>query len=193
MTISAAGSTGADLPISWASLSAESGGDPTREWRRRHAEMTVRSNGVCPPGLELTFVLAFACDVLATAGAYAAALGPWLLDLSPEQVSFALAEPWTHPREVRLRRGSFAVEADPDARRERARAAYETVAVPFADGYATDARMSSHQRRGIVADTWDLAWARATGTGVVQREACCLIYALPGCHECAGCPRLRPT
>jgi hypothetical protein len=150
--------------------------------------------------MDLTFVLSFACDVLATPGAYAAALGPWVLDLSPAQVSFALADPWTHPREVRLRRGSFRVEQDPAIRRELARAAYDAVAVPFADGYAPGARMSSHQRRGIVADAWDLAWARATGAGTVRRQACCLIYALPGCHECAGCPRLprlsetaRPT
>jgi ferric iron reductase protein FhuF len=27
--------------------------------------------------------------------------------------------------------------------------------------------------------------------GVPPRESCCLIYALPSCVECAGCPRLR--
>ena len=190
MTISRGGPGIPDLAISWSELVAGPEADPTAAWRQRHVAMTARSSGVCPPGLDLTFVLAFACDVLATPGAYAAASGPWLLDLSPAQVSFALAEPWTHPREVRLRRGAFTMDPDPRRRRLRARAAYRAVADPFADSYAPGARMSSRQRRGIVADTWDLAWSAATGGGVVRRRACCLIYALPGCHACAGCPRL---
>ena len=38
-----------------------------------------------------------------------------------------------------------------------------------------------------------LAVAGLAGMGLapaVERRSCCFIYALPGCHECAGCPRL---
>lgn len=182
-----------DLPVSYARLLAAAlhGEDPTREWRARHRELTARTSGRCPPGLDRTMVLSFVADAVATPAATAAALGPWVLDVSPTQVSVGLAEPWTYPAVVQLRPGAFAVEPDPVRRRERARAAYEAVLVPFARAYAPGERLSSRQRLGTVADLWDLAWARATGGGAVARQACCLLYALPGAVECAGCPRRR--
>ncbi|XVX20963.1 (2Fe-2S)-binding protein [Actinomycetota bacterium] len=55
--------------------------------------------------------------------------------------------------------------------------------------------MSSRQRTGMVSDMWARAWesatAQAQGRGPVPqpRRSCCFIFALPGCEECAGCPR----
>lgn len=170
---------------------SERGEDVTDQWRRAYAAQTLSSSGQCPPGMDLTFVLLFYCDVLATPAATAAALGPWVLDVSPPSVSFALAEPWTHPGRVLLRRGSSRVEPDAPQRREAARQGYLAHAGRFAELYAPGARLSSHQRHGLVADAWEVAWARATGGAAPQRRACCLIYALPDAHECAGCPRLR--
>ena len=48
----------------------------------------------------------------------------------------------------------------------------------------------------MVEDLWEMALREARvalghGMGAaVERRSCCFIYALPGCHECAGCPRL---
>lgn len=184
-----------DLPIAYADLvgATLAGADATAGWRALYREQTARHVGTCPPGMDLTFVLGFVADAVATPAATAAALGPWVLDVRPACVSVALAEPWTHPGRVQLRPGDFVVDANARRRRGRARAAYDAVLVPFARAYAPQARMSSRQRLGIVADMWDLAWARAAGEGTVERAACCLIYALPGAHECAGCPRMRRT
>ena len=181
-----------DLPFRCAGImiAAGEGSDPTREWRAEFARQTEESSGICPPGMDLTFVLLFYCDLLATPAATAAALGPWVLDVSPGAVSFDLARPWTHPGRVRLRRGAFEVVQDGDLRRMRARRAYEDHALAFAEAYAPGSRLSSHARVALVADSWAIAWARATGAPPPPRRTCCLIYALPGAHECAGCPRL---
>ena len=195
MRLEAAADTAPDLPFSCADLSAAAarGEDPTKDWRQEYAAQTAAFSGACPPGMDLTFVLLFYCDVLATPATSAAALGPWVLDVSPSAVSFDLARPWTHPGRVRLRRGGFAVVGEPGERHDRARRAYEEHALPFAAAYAPGSRLSSHARRGLVADAWAVAWARATGGPAPERETCCLIYALPGAHECAGCPRLCAT
>ncbi len=184
-----------DLPFRCADLmnAAGQGADPTREWREEYARQTAETSGGCPPGMDLTFVLLFYCDVLATPAATAAALGPWVLDVGPAAVSFDLAHPWTHPGRVRLRRGAFATEADPDVRRELAHRSYSAHASAFATLYAPGSRLSSHARQALVADSWAIASARATGAPPPARETCCLIYALPGAQECAGCPRLAPS
>lgn len=169
------------------------GEDATRGWRQAFALTTARQHGKCPPGMDLTFVLLFYCDVLATSAAYAAASGPWVLDVSPPAVEFGLADPLQHPLRVGLRRGAFRVDEDPTTRGDAARAAYLAHADAFADGYAPGSRLSSHQRRGLVGDAWALAWSAASSGPAPAREGCCLIYALPGAHECAGCPRERPT
>ena len=72
---------------------------------------------------------------------------------------------------------------------------YRAVAEPLAGAYVSTRPMSSQQRRGMVTDMWTEA-ARAVrmaggrfSVGEARRTSCCLIYALPGCVECAGCPR----
>lgn len=183
-----------DLPLRCAEImnAGDCGGDATRQWRERFARQTAGASGHCPPGMDLTFVLLFYCDLLATPAATAAARGPWVLDVDPTVVSFDLAHPWAHPGRVRLRRGSFAVVADPVRRRDLARRRYEAHALAFAEGYAPGSRLRTHARRALVEDAWAVAWARATSAPSPRRETCCLIYALPGARECAGCPRLRP-
>ena len=63
--------------------------------------------------------------------------------------------------------------------------------------YASIVRIGPHARSAFVDDMWVAARREAEGaaglirTGVPERASCCLIYALPGCVECAGCPRLR--
>ena len=81
----------------------------------------------------------------------------------------------------------------------RAEGEYRAVAEPLAGAYVSTRRMSSQQRQGMVGDMW-LEAARlvrsragAIEVGEPRRRSCCLIYALPGCVECAACPRLsRP-
>jgi hypothetical protein len=169
---------------------ARAGLDPTLEWREEYARQTAQMSGHCPPGMDLTFVLLFYCDVLATPAATAAAAGPWVLDVAPEAVSFDLAHPWTHPGRIRLRRGDFRVVEDAVDRVALAERRYEAHASAFAELYAPGSRLGTHARRALVADSWAVAWARATGAAPPRRGTCCLIYALPGAHECAGCPRL---
>ncbi|MGL5930492.1 MAG: hypothetical protein ACRCY8_16300, partial [Dermatophilaceae bacterium] len=59
-------------------------------------------------------------------------------------------------------------------------------------------RLGPHTRTGMVDDMWTEARRAAeAGAGVhvsaevPARSSCCLLYALPACVECAGCPRLR--
>jgi hypothetical protein len=192
MSVEAAFPGEPDLPFRCAEImnAARAGLDATRQWRREYERQTAEASGHCPPGMDLTFVLLFYCDVLATPAATAAALGPWVLDVSPDAVSFDLAHPWTHPGRVRLRRGDFRVVEDAADRGALAERAYEAHASAFAELYAPGSRLSTHARRAIVADSWAIAWSRATRAAPPRRATCCLIYALPGAHECAGCPRL---
>lgn len=130
-----------------------------------------------------------------------AATGPWHVPLGtlddalvavdlapaglyPERLGFSSVEPETAERELRL---------------ERARTAYRRLGLDIAERYEPGVKMSTRQRLGMVEDVWAMAErdARAaTGDGwsaAVERLSCCFIYALPGCHECAGCPRLGGT
>jgi hypothetical protein len=70
---------------------------------------------------------------------------------------------------------------------EGAERAYRAVAEPLATAYASIAKLGSGTRQGMVTDMWAQAVARGRA---VRRQSCCFLYALPGCHECAGCPRL---
>jgi hypothetical protein len=91
------------------------------------------------------------------------------------------------------------LEPDPerglDRRLERAADDYLRVAEPLARGYVSSRRMSTQQRLGMVVDMWaEAARVARSSTGVFsmaepRRVSCCLIYALPGCVECVGCPR----
>lgn len=75
---------------------------------------------------------------------------------------------------------------------EAAERDYRAVAEPLATAYEAIVHLGSGTRLGMVTDLWRQAVHAATGQpSIVQRDSCCFLYALPGCHECAGCPRLR--
>ena len=59
----------------------------------------------------------------------------------------------------------------------------------IAEAFPATEKMSSRQRLGMVEDMWEMALARLHGAPPPERESCCLLYALPGCAPCAGCPR----
>ena len=136
------------------------------------------------------FVLQYLLQVPAQAASCAAAVGLRVASLA--ELTFDLGEGHA-PRAVELGRlapGEGRLEQDLAG----AEADYRAVAAPLADGYVSTRRMSSQQRRGMVDDMWEEAAgdvrARAgRPRGRRRRVSCCLIYALPGCAECAGCPR----
>ena len=81
----------------------------------------------------------------------------------------------------------------------RAERDYRAVALPLATAYESVVRLGPHTRLALVDDMWVAARREAESAagvlrpGVAPRGSCCLLYALPGCVECAGCPRLRTT
>lgn len=169
----------------------QDGQDPAARWRAGTSAAMEQVNGVpTPPAVTSAFVLQWLLEVPATAGAYAAALGPWAAD--PLDLGFDLA-PAGHAARIVL--GSVTPAAgDVSDRLEAAEAAYREVAVPLAQTFTADAKVGSQQRHGLVRDVWEMAQTRALGSGeVVARESCCFIYALPGMTECAGCPRVATT
>lgn len=172
------------------------GEDPTAPWREALAASTARQYGrPAPPAVPAAFVLQWALEVPATVAAYAVVLGPWDPDLSAASLSFDLT-PQLFPGHLRLRSARPA-NATGEARRTAARAAYEALARPFAATYEPGVRLGPHQRQAMVDDVWAMALHRAQAAVAErpapppQRDSCCFIYALPGTHECAGCPRLR--
>ncbi len=150
-----------------------------------------------PPQVASAFVLQHLLSIPAQVSAFAAATGPWRVDLGTLEASGLSCDiaPGLYPE----RMGFLVVEpADPDpaVRANAARTAYLRLGREIASAYDVDVKMSTRQRFGMVEDLWEMALREAraaTGGGwgpTVQRRSCCLIYALPGCHECAGCPRL---
>jgi hypothetical protein len=166
----------------------------TLDWQRSLTALHARwYDGVAPPQVGSAFVLQWLLQVPAHAAALAAATGPWRAALS--ELTFSLS-PSQVPDVVRL------TSLRPDhapliARLAAAERDYRIVALPLAHGVETAVRIGPHTRAAMVDDMW--AQARqaaaetvgAAPTGVLPRRSCCLIYALPGCLECAGCPRLR--
>lgn len=171
------------------------------EWCRKLTAQNSAMYAVpAPPQVAAAFVLQHLLSIPAQACAFAAATGPWRVDvgnpddpalscdlapgLYPERVGFRHVEPATTDREIRT---------------EEARTAYRALGTAIASAYDVGVKMSSRQRLGMVDDVWEMALREAraaTGDGwgpPVERRSCCLIYALPGCHECAGCPRLAAT
>lgn len=152
-----------------------------------------------PPQVAAAFVLQYLLSIPAQVCAFAAATGPWGVELGsldeallsvdlapggyPERLGFQVVHPASADREIRL---------------EGARTAYRRLGRELASRFDVGVKMSSRQRFGMVDDLWEMALrdARAaTGEGygpTVERQSCCFIYALPGCHECAGCPRVSP-
>ena len=148
-----------------------------------------------PEQVSGAFVLQYLLQVPAHTAAFAAGVGMRVHRLgdltfdtgpghAPQLVETGALEPRAEPLEAAL---------------ALAEAEYRAVAEPLARAYVSTRRMSSQQRQGMVGDLWVEA-ARSVrsrggtiGVDEPRRRSCCLIYALPGCVECAACPRLtRP-
>jgi hypothetical protein len=165
-------------------------------WQRELTVLQGRWYDVlAPPQVAAVFVLQWLLQVPAHTAAHAAAAGTWRADLSA--LTFDLGSGLV-PSRVRLT--SLEADAGPLAERlDRAERDYRAVAEPVAEGYPAQVRIGPHARAALVDDMWSAARREAeTAAGVFRpgvppRESCCLIYALPGCVECAGCPRLRPS
>lgn len=148
-----------------------------------------------PTQVSGAFVLQYLLQVPAHTGASAAGVGVRVRDLGA--LTFALGSGGV-PRLVEL--GPLEPVGDLALRTalERAEADYLDVAEPLARAYTSTRRMSSQQRLAMVRDMWAeaarmvLVRAGEFALGEPRRSSCCLIYCLPGCVECAGCPRLTP-
>jgi hypothetical protein len=178
------------------------GGDPlplgldadARAWQAALGELHRRwYDGVAPPQVAAVFVLQWLLQVPAHTAAHAAACGPWRARL--DGLTFALGGGLV-PGLVRLTE-LVTDNGDLGGRMGRAEADYRAVAEPLARRYPAAVRLGPHTRSALVDDMWAAASREALavtgaglGLGVTRRESCCLIYALPGCVECAGCPRL---
>ncbi len=198
LRVSAAGGDTPRLTWRWDELAGAqaAGTDPTRPWREALAASTARQYGrPAPPAMPAAFVLQWALEVPATVAAYAVVLGPWDPDLSGASLSFDLS-PQLFPDHLQVRAARPATDGG-EARIGAARAAYEALARPFAATYEPGVRLGPHQRQAMVDDVWAMALHRAhqcvteRPAPPPQRQSCCFLYALPGTHECAGCPRLR--
>lgn len=179
------------------------GGDPlpldltvdAEAWQRALSRLHMRwYDGYAPPAVAAVFVLQWLLQVPAHTAAHAAAAGPWraagLADLT-----FATG-PTLVPAAVRLTR----LVPDPraaDRRLDDAGREFRAVAAPLADGFHSLVPLGPRTRHGLVDDMWAAARREAEAvsgaspSGALDRASCCLIYTLPGCVECAGCPRNR--
>lgn len=150
-------------------------------------------DGIAPPQVAAVFVLQWLLQVPAHTAAHAAAAGPWRAALADLTFSVGAA---LVPDAVRLT-GLVADPGDLDERLGRAQADYRAVAEPLAHRYPSRVRLGPHTRSALVTDMWTAAAREAAAVAghlrydVPARASCCLVYALPGCAECAGCPRLR--
>lgn len=153
-------------------------------------------HGIAPPAVSAVFVLQWLLQVPAHTAAHTAALGTWRA-LGLGRLTFALG-PSAVPAVVRLE-GLETAPGEQAARLDAAETDYRAVAEPIAARYVAPVRIGPHTRAALVDDMWTAARRdaeRAAGAGptpVPERASCCLIYALPGCRECAGCPRIRPS
>jgi hypothetical protein len=139
------------------------------------------------------FVLQYLLQLPAHTAAAAAGVGVRVPRLA--EITFELG-PGGVPRLVETGElepvGSEALEP----RLAEAESDYLEVAEPLARAYLSTRRMSSQQRLGMVRDMWaEAARAVRVRAGDIalaepRRDSCCLIYTLPGCVECSGCPRL---
>lgn len=158
-------------------------------WIERYAEVTLEQSGVAPPGMPSAFVLQYLIDPLATVIATAATRTPFVLSADPALWSTGLDPVYLYPVAVQVRPDDHHRVDDDLARLDAARAGYVATARAIAQDLPTPTKMSSRQRLGMVEDMWEMALARLHGAPPPERESCCLLYALPGCAPCAGCPR----
>ncbi|NLJ53448.1 MAG: (2Fe-2S)-binding protein [Intrasporangiaceae bacterium] len=146
-----------------------------------------------PEQVSGAFVLQYLLQVPAHTAAVAAGLGLRCTALA--DLSFALGD-HGEPRRVEI--GPVAALAgDLDQRLATAERDYLAATVPVAQAYRSTRPMSTQQRLGMVHDMWaEARRAVRSSAGLFtldepRRRSCCLIYALPGCVECSGCPRRR--
>ena len=168
------------------------------EWQANLTEInTVLYAVPSPPQVASAFVLQHLLSIPAQVAAFAAVTGPWVVDLGTledPRLSCDLA-PGLYPERLGFLSVSPAAP-DLEDRIVGARTAYRLLGHEIAHAYDGGAKMSSRQRFGMVEDLWQMALREARGAAgeglapAVERQSCCFIYALPGCHECAGCPRL---
>lgn len=172
-----------------------------RQWQEELTRFNDRLYAVpSPPQVAAAFVLQHLLSIPAQLSAGAALTGPWRVDLGALEdspLSCDLA-PGLYPQRLGFLTVSDAAP-EVEERIASARAAYLTLGRAIAEGYASPVKISSQQRVGMVGDVWEMALreARSAVSGqvapAVERRSCCFIYALPGCHECAGCPRSVAT
>ena len=191
---------GANSPLPWSCADVltgqERGQDPTLAWRDALTRRTTRQYGeVTPPQVSAAFVLLWYLDLVAYPAAYAAALGPWVLDSAAAALRFDLADPELYPCDVSIVGAGVRTVDDRAERGSLARQRYVEHAQRFAASYDPGVKMSSRQRFGAVRDTWAIASRRAAEACLSSapeprlRESCCFIFALPGALTCAMCPR----
>lgn len=133
--------------------------------------------------------------VVAATSLLGAAVAPVLIDIGPDDLAFEVG-PHLLPVTIHLT-GLRPHAGNRGARIEAARAAFREVATPLARDLPTLVRFGPHQRQAMVRDAWRLAVRDVRhligGPPVVQREACCYLYTVPGTALCAGCPRASRT
>ncbi|WP_392467396.1 (2Fe-2S)-binding protein [Arsenicicoccus cauae] len=175
------------------------------DWRSRVEAGWARLYGRRqPPHVAATFVLGWYLDALAHPAAFAAAIGPWALDLSPGSVVIEPHPTQGYPARVHVSASAaHQVLASEPVRLRRAEESYRHHAEQVARSYAAPGvKMSSRQRLGMVDDLWRIAVERAAAAAgsplLVRpdddsrgrlRASCCFIYALPGATTCSTCPR----
>ncbi|WP_353951777.1 (2Fe-2S)-binding protein [Knoellia sp. S7-12] len=171
------------------------------QWRANLTAVNTRLYAVpSPPQVASAFVLQHLLSIPAQVSAFAAVTGPWHADLGTlddSRISCDLA-PGLYPERL----GFLSLRPAAPELEERIAAAgtaYRALGREIAQAYDGGVKVSTRQRLGMVDDLWQMALREARGAAgqglgpAVERRSCCFIYALPGCHECAGCPRLSDT
>ncbi|CAM4099903.1 (2Fe-2S)-binding protein [Janibacter anophelis] len=158
-------------------------------WIETYRELTIAQSGTAPPGMPSAFVLQYLIDPLATVVSAAARLTPFVLSTDPGLWSIGLDPTYLYPVAVQVRPGDHRRVEDDVERLDVAYEAYAATARAIATDLPSPTKMSSLQRLGMVEDMWEISLARLAGAPPPERQSCCLLYALPGCQPCAGCPR----
>lgn len=178
---------GGAIDLAFVTAEQDCGRDPTAHWRHVAHDSLRKGYAEAPAAVAATFVAQWVMQCLACAALFdVRARQPVRRDVGPWIVVEAHAG---YPREVLVRdepnrRAESRVDRlDPDA-------AYRRAAEAFISSYRPGIPMSSWQRSGLIRDVWLAANCPPGAAGVIKRQSCCLIYALPGLRCCAGCPRL---
>ena len=160
-------------------------------WIDTYRELTIEQWGTAPPGMPSAFVLQYLVDPLATVISTAATRTPFALSADPSLWSIGLEPTYLYPVAAQVRAGDHRRVDDDIERLDLAYEGYRATADQIVTALPSPSRMSSRQRLGMVEDMWEMSLARLAGAPPPERLSCCLIYSLPGCQPCAGCPR-RP-